>query len=249
MTTVNAFEVAPVTSTPKTETLIQFVLDETGSMNSCWDTTINGFNEYIGSQATVNDGKTCLVSLNKFADSRGMFYRSSNTSDSYTLPTIRTVFDLKDIKEVPQLNRTNYTPNGGTNLYDAIGTTIIQLDGKVKDNQDVLVVIMTDGGENSSREYTLDTVRSMIADRQAKGWTFVYLGANQDAWSVGSSFGLAKGQTMTYSTTEMGATMKNLSAATASYRSMRSAGLENTMAGTVSYNFFDNVKEDKEESK
>lgn len=243
MALVNAFEVAPVTSTPKTETLIQFVLDETGSMNSCWDATINSFNEYIGSQRTVNDGMVCRVGLTKFSDiGRSLFYRSSTDNDPTTTQSIRNVYVQKDIKDVPLLTRSTYTPNGGTNLYDAIGKTIVDLDGVVKDSQNVLVVIITDGEENASREYSVQAIKTMIEDRQAKGWTFVYLGANQDAWKVGSTFGLAKGQTMSYSTAEMASTMDSLSMATTVYRSARSLNATDNKSGEVARNFFGDVK-------
>lgn len=241
MTIVNAFEVAPVTSTttPKTETLIQFVLDETGSMSWCADATIASFNEYIGSQKTVNDGIKCLVGLTKFSEVGRSFYYAETTKNPNSIASTRSVFEAKDINEVPQLTRSSYTPNGGTNLYDAIGQTIARLDATVTDAQNVLVVIMTDGEENSSREYNVNSIRKLIEDRQAKGWTFVYLGANQDAWKVGSTFGLSKGQTMAYSTSDMAGTMATLSTATSAYRSARSlnAGAD-SKSGTVDHNFF-----------
>ena len=176
MAIVNAFEVAPVASTnssPKTETLIHFVLDETGSMSWCADATIASFNEYVGSQKTVNDGLKTLVSLTKFSDIGRSLYRGFGDSEPKTTGSIRTVFDRKDIQEVPQLTRNSYTPNGGTNLYDAIGSTIAHLDRTVTDAQNVLVVIMTDGEENASREYNAHSVKALVEQRQAKGWTFV----------------------------------------------------------------------------
>jgi hypothetical protein len=101
---------------------------------------------------------------------------------------------------------------------------------------DVLIVIVTDGGENSSREFNLDAVRELIKAKETEGWTFVYLGANQDAWNVGSQFGLSKAQTMTYSTSNMKGTMNTLAEATTSYRSMRSSG--DVAYGSVTKNFF-----------
>lgn len=238
MAIVNAFEVAPVTSTPKTSTLIQFVLDETGSMNWIADATISSFNEYVGSQKSVNDGLQTLVSLTKFSQTGVTLYRGRTDNDPKAPASIRTVFDRTDIQSVPQLTRANYTPNGGTNLYDAIGETIAHLDRTVGDHENVLVVIMTDGEENSSREYTAASIKQLVEARQAKGWTFVYLGANQDAWKVGATFGLAKGQTMSYSTADMAGTMSTLSAATTSYRSARSAFASDSRGGQVEKNFF-----------
>lgn len=236
MTIVNAFEVAPATSTssPKNETLIHFVLDETGSMSWCADATISSFNEYLGTQRTVNDGNTCRVSLTKFSDT-GRVIRTPNQTGA----NVRVVYESKDVHSAPQLTRQTYQPNGGTNLYDAIGATIAKLDASVKENQNVLVVIMTDGEENASREYNAQQIKALVEQRQAKGWTFVYLGANQDAWKVGSTFGLSKGQTLSYNVADMKSTMDTLSMATTSYRSARGINAEHNLSGTVATSFFD----------
>lgn len=93
----------------------------------------------------------------------------------------------------------------------------------------VLAVIVTDGDENSSREVTIDAVRSMIGEKEATGdWTFIYLGANQDAWREGSGFGLsgtASGQTVTTSGTLAGtrAAFSNVSKKSKDYLSDNSA--------------------------
>lgn len=241
MAPVNAFKITPVKTTPKTETLIQFILDETGSMMSCRDATISSFNEYINSQKTVNDGKICRVSLSKFSVVDSMGFSTPLVGSRAPTPTqarTRVVYNPTDIQSVEPLDVHNFVPNGMTNLYDGIGDTISHLDKTVGDHQDVLVVIMTDGGENASREYTQSHIKEMIESRQAKGWTFVFLGANQDAWSVGSKFGLAKGQTMSYSTTDMVGTMSTLSAATTAYRGARSMYASNNQSGSVDTNFF-----------
>jgi hypothetical protein len=237
MATVNAFKITPVNTTPKTETLIQFILDETGSMGSCRSETISSFNEYIESQKTVNDGKSCLVSLSKFSVMNNSTFGFSTAYQSNVSRT-RVVYGPTDVQKVDKLNMDTFVPAGMTNLYDAIGDTISNLDRTVGAHQDVLVVIMTDGGENASVEYKSDQIKTLIADRQAKGWTFVFLGANQDAWSVGSQMGLSKGQTMTYSTENMAGTMATLSSATTAYRSSRGMYSAENKSGTVETNFF-----------
>ena len=65
----------------------------------------------------------------------------------------------------------------------------------------VLAVILTDGLENASQEVTASQVRRMIAEREAEGWTFIYMGANQDAWAAGGALGVsgsASGQRVNY---------------------------------------------------
>lgn len=252
MTVVNAVEVATTSSKPNNgKTLINIVLDETGSMNSCWDATIASFNDYIGSQKTV--GGDCSVSLSTFSTQRGFTANvramSLNMGAAMqkardTGEDVRPVFENVNLQEVGPLSRESYKPNGGTNLYDAIGLTIERVSRQLEGQDtvpNVLVVIITDGEENASREYNLDAVKKLIQAKEQEGWTFVYLGANQDAWKVGASFGLAKGQTMSYSTDHMDSTMATLSAATATYRSTRSAlAGSNASLEAVERNFFDN---------
>jgi hypothetical protein len=69
----------------------------------------------------------------------------------------------------------------------------------------VIFAVMTDGEENSSREYTLPAVKEMVEKQQRDyGWQVLYLGANQDAITVGESLGVRRGQTLTYYPTEYG---------------------------------------------
>ena len=252
MTVVNAVEVATTSSKPSNgQTLISIVLDETGSMNSCWDSTISSFNDYIGSQKTVDH--PCRVSLTTFSTqsgfgmrsvhSRGINMLSAMNSARETGQDVRPVFENVAVSTVNPLSRESYKPNGGTNLYDAIGTTIGRIDNQLAGMDSVpsvLVVIITDGEENASSEFTLGAIKMLISAKEAQGWTFIYMGANQDAWKVGQSFGLAKGQTMSYSTAEMADTMTTLSAATASYRGARATGA--VAADAVARGFFDDAK-------
>lgn len=242
MTQVNAVEVV-TTSTPTKpsngETLITLVLDETGSMNSCLDATISSINDYIGSQKGQEG--IANVSLFKFSDTAGYArsYANVGAKPAVQSELIRTVFENKVVTEVPELTRSNYKPDGGTNLYDAIGSTIRRVEAQLSgltEVPDVLVVIVTDGGENASKEFKLADVKALVQSKEQEGWTFVYLGANQDAWQVGQSFGLSKGQTMSYETTAMNATMSTLAESTATYRSLRSSG--QVARGSVTKNFF-----------
>lgn len=220
MTIVNAVEVVTSTNKPTNgNTLIHVVLDETGSMNSCWDATINSFNEFIGGQKTTAAGE-CNVSLSKFSTTGyGRLGHGLQLGSA-----VRDLFTNVSVQNTPALSRSNYAPNGGTNLYDAIGSTVRRIESQLAplaEVPNVLVVIITDGEENSSTEFTQTGVRELLKAKEQEGWTFLYLGANQDAWQAGSSLGLAKGQTMTYSTNNMDATMSTLSAATSSYRNVR----------------------------
>lgn len=216
MVKVIALDAVSASISPKTETKIAVVLDETGSMLGIKSTTISGLNEFIATQKSLVTDQPCYLNIYKFSEFSKFFPNTNNVLD------FRILFENKNIKDVTNITETDYKPEGMTNLYDAIGNTIVSLEKTTTDNQNVLVVIITDGLENSSKEYNSETIKKMIAEKQEKGWTFVYLGANQDAWAVGSSMGLSKGQTMTYSTANMVDTMNTVAAATSFYRSSRS---------------------------
>lgn len=214
-----------------TFTSIEFLLDETGSMTSVRDATISGFNEYLNSQKG-QDGK-CVLTLTKF-DSTG----------------IRTQYQDVDVETVKPLDHDSYKPNAMTNLYDAIGQRIRALEQRAAgydSDSSILMVIMTDGEDNQSREFNAETIKSLIKDKESKGWTFVFLGANQDAWKVGQTFGMARGNTMTYDANDIGGAMAAVGAATTSYRSMRSNGLVG--AATASSTFFAGEVVDKGDTK
>ena len=241
MTVVNAFQPEEVSSRKPHDgtTSIYIVLDETGSMSRHQAVTISSFNEYIQTQQAGTE--ECRVSLVTFSSKENFFsapmgamaMRAAvpmmNLDNKMQVAresgsNIRKVFIEEPVASVPALTVGNYRPSGGTNLYDAIGETITTIDAQLADKAtvpNILVVIFTDGEENSSREYNLDSIRTMIKDREEQGWTFVYMGANQDAWQVGASFGLAKGQTMTYSMDALDSSVRTLAESTISYRSAR----------------------------
>lgn len=187
----------------KKVTLVNFVLDETGSMDACLDATISGFNEYVDTLA--RSGEKFLLTLTKFNASK-----------------IEVVADAVPLDKVPRLNRSNYVPVEMTPLYDAIARSIRRTEeslNKLDKKTAVLCVIMTDGEENASREYTRQGIFDLITKKTEEGWTFAYLGANQDAWRVGQSIGVHAGNTKGYSTSDTQDTFRSTAAATVTYAS------------------------------
>lgn len=155
------------------KTTIVFILDETGSMSSAKDRTIAGFNSYI--KELKDSGKKYKFYLTCFNSNR-----------------IRNVYDGVSIKNVMPLE--DYSPSDMTPLLDTIGNAI----KRTKTKNPVLFVIMTDGYENASVEYSKETISKMIKEKTEAGWTFVYLGADHDSWLQAESFGIAHGNTATY---------------------------------------------------
>lgn len=155
-------------------------------MTSVWDATISGFNEYI-------------LSLQN--DTKADFNFSLTLFDT----NVDNRFSNVPVNQVQKLNRVTYTPSGMTALYDAVCSTINQAKGKVGKKDKSLVVIMTDGEENSSHEYTQTQLATMIKDLQAQGnWSFVFLGANQDAWAKAGELNIAMGNAATFTASSSG---------------------------------------------
>ena len=149
------------------------ILDESGSMASIYEQALGGANETI---QTIRSAQTSSVDQKQ--------YLTFVTFDSGNGESVRTIIDTKPISEVKDLTCNDYRPNGCTPLYDAMGRSLTALEKKVIENDQVLVTIITDGMENSSREYDGAEICEIVKKLRAKGWTFVYIGANQDAVEV-----------------------------------------------------------------
>lgn len=196
-----------VTKEIDADTLIRVVLDRSGSMGGkVRHDTIGGYNEYLAELKAKNPGRT-LFSLYQF--------------DSSGTTNLECSVDSVDLNEVPELTLETYQPRGGTPLYDAVGQVIMQTEEEIKastNKPNVLLVIITDGENTDFQGYQANDVKGMIKRvEESKTWTVAYLGANQDAWAVGQTMGLAQGNTMNYTTESMSKTMKSMATASAAY--------------------------------
>lgn len=161
------------------------VLDRSGSMNTIKKATIEGFNGFLAEQQTV-EGKAHLT-LVQFDHEYEVVYSGI------------------DIKEVMGLTEKTYVPRGTTALLDAIGRTFEEtrdrlfVAKKEEYYQQVVFMIITDGQENASREYSRRQIFDMIRKGEEKyKWQFVFLGANQDAIEEGSRLGVQESRSMTF---------------------------------------------------
>lgn len=182
------------------KTHILFVLDKSGSMTLRRDQTISGFNEYLKTiQADSNLEKA-----------------------RFTLVTFDTEFITVAANElladVAGLTSVTYVPEGLTALYDAVAHGLKLIKDQVKKKHRALVIIMTDGEENSSREYSRAMIFDMIKDYEDKGnYTFVFLGCDQDVWAEGGKMGVAKGNTKEYDGANVGGSFMMMAAAVSKY--------------------------------
>jgi len=189
------------TALPKNKLYAHVILDRSGSMATIQAKTVDAFNEYLNGLA-ADDNISARVSLTIF--------------DSTSIDLLR---DNVKAKDCPKLTSEEYQPRASTPLYDAIGKTVAKIDTETRrEGENVALVILTDGMENASTEYTKESVKALLDGRQkTKNWLVIYLGANQDAFAEGSKFGASASSTMVYDTHNIGATMKAASESTMRY--------------------------------
>ncbi|MFA5762662.1 MAG: vWA domain-containing protein [Bacilli bacterium] len=177
----------------KPVTHVAIVLDRSGSMASCRAETISGFN----AQVQKITGKT----------------KADGTADS-TLITlvlfnheVEFVHFASPVDNLKEIAAEQYVPNGTTAMLDAVGLTLKRFEKKVKDSDDTryLVIIISDGEENESKEFTYERIAEMIQKRQQTGrWTFSYMGANQDLSDLSKRLSIPKSNMATYTSSPSG---------------------------------------------
>lgn len=172
-------------------TELVFILDKSGSMAGLESDTIGGYNAMLAKQAAI-EGR-CLITTVLF-DHR------------YQL-----LHDRIDIRAVRPLTEKDYQAGGSTALLDAMGRTLDKIISIQKHTapdyraQKVIFVIITDGQENSSRDYSPDQIKQMVEfQKEQYGWEFIFLGANIDAIVTASAFGIGSDRALDYLADQQG---------------------------------------------
>ena len=166
-------------------TELVFILDRSGSMSGLEDDTIGGFNSMIERQRREE----------------GEVYVSTVLFDD----RCEVIHDRVPLDKIGRMTKDEYYVRGCTALLDAVGNAIrhISLVHRYAREEDrpekTLFVITTDGMENASREYTYESLKRMVEEKQKEyGWEFLFLGANIDAISVAGRFGVGRSHAVTY---------------------------------------------------
>lgn len=165
---------------------VAIILDKSGSMESIKNPTLTGINEQIQTLRKNSNGIETFVTLTNFNDGVEFKY-----------------FD-KPINEVQELTKEDYIPNGLTAMLDAVGLTINRLKNDIDENNDdvsYLLIIVSDGMENASKEYTFDQVKKLIDEcNNDNKWTVTYMGANQDLFDLSNNLGISTSNITMFST-------------------------------------------------
>lgn len=190
-------------------THISVILDRTGSMQSIRDDVIGGFNSFLEEQRD-QEGEATLT-LVQF-----------DSQDAYEV-----LHHFAPLAEIEPLSRATYVPRASTPLLDALGRGINDLEGTLGEMPEeerpekVLVVVITDGKENASREFTKPDVERMIEERSEAGWQFVFLSADLSSIGEARELGVAANKRLLFEKSGRGSrgTFQSLSARVSDYRS------------------------------
>jgi uncharacterized protein YegL len=179
---------------------ISIVVDRSGSMDHCRSDAIQTINTYL-SHLRDDPIANLRMSLVLF--------------DSEAIDTVR---DRLPIAECPDLSWDEFEPRGGTPLLDAVGYAASLLDCLSLRDERRILVILTDGLENASKEYTRERLCTLLQRKQRDdGWLVLYFGANHDSWNQANQIGIRSSHTANFATSQLVETAAVLHAAAARY--------------------------------
>ena len=198
------------------KTIYHFVVDQSGSMAGLENQTIEGFNTQL---------KTIKKLKEEFPQNDYI------VSVTYFENEVFDVIRFGKVEDIPLLNKENYNPGSSTSLLDAIGQTIYSIEEKFgneinEDKATVVLVILTDGYENSSRRYTYEQIAKDI-DRlnETNKWIFTFLGAGINAQSVTNRINIRSKNVASFERAEYSAVLEKISRSLRRYEENKSAGL------------------------
>lgn len=154
------------------------ILDASGSMESIYTQSLSGVNETLATIRMAQERHPALqqyVTLASFSAGQDFLNR---------------IYSAVPIAEARNITRADYPLLGATALYDAMGTCISELQHRVAHDDRVLVTIITDGYENASRTWSGRQIRGLVKELRQMGWTFTYIGADQDVEQVAAEIGI-----------------------------------------------------------
>lgn len=152
------------------------ILDESGSMSSIYQPAITGVNETL---QTMREAETENPEQRHFA-----------TLVTFDTSHFHHIYNAVTAPKAVDITADQYRPCGGTPLFDAMGKAISEMEQLAKEDDIVLVTVITDGYENASREYDCKAIKALVDRLRSEGWVFSYIGANQDVEKVAMSMSI-----------------------------------------------------------
>lgn len=165
---------------------VGIALDKSGSMGMIKPYIINAFNGKVSAICRSGNGLETKLVKTEFNGA------------------VDVKFWNDDISKLPPLDDSSYRPGGGTALWDGIGKTIESLESLPNasdEDTSFLVVVVSDGGENQSRHWTLQRIRDKMRElNKTDRWTFIYVGANQDLQKLSEVLDIPPGNMLGFET-------------------------------------------------
>jgi len=209
------------------KTIYHFVVDQSGSMSGSEGPTIEGFNSQL---------KTLQQLKSQYPDNEYI------VSVTYFEDDVMDIVKFASIEQIQMLSRENYRPGGLTALLDGIGKSIEAIRSKYdqeikEDLASVVMVILTDGGENASRFYTRNRIADTIKELDVTGkWTFSFLGADLNALEASENLNIREENIISFSKENYDGIMNQMSSSIRNYESMKNMG-------KMKSNLFDDIDE------
>lgn len=172
------------------------ILDRSGSMSAVLNDAIGGFNKFLADQQALPGEASMTMVL---------------FDTEYLSPVIDT-----ELHRVNPLNEQTFVPRGMTALHDAMGRGLTEL--LARSPAKAIIVVLTDGEENASKEFDAAQVKRLSEQCKEKGYEIVYLAANQDAIKVGAKLGVTRAFNYKDDGAGTQSAYNTLSAATTNYR-------------------------------
>lgn len=163
------------------------ILDRSGSMDCIRRAAVDGFNETLAGIKKAQE---------KFAATQEHYVTLVTFCGCQTFH----VFDMTPVTHAHPLEMKDYEPCCTTPLYDAMGITLTDMHRRLWGIEDAVVVvtIITDGLENASKEYNEPTIKRLVERLRSMGWTFTYMGANQNAEEVAMRLSIRNARNFAY---------------------------------------------------
>lgn len=206
-------------------THVVFVIDRSGSMSGLEKATVDGFNEQLNTLKLAAKGKNA-----------GEYYLSAIKFDTQ----IEWMFNKTSVENVNPIGLNDFQPRGGTALRDSQYVAIQALEKEIDTGDTAfLLITISDGGENSSKDISQQALSAKIKELEAKGnWTFTYMLANQDIQQFANTYGVSINNVAAYQSTNVGTAQAYgaMSGSLSSYATSRSTGakgVRNFYSGTT----------------
>lgn len=201
------------------------LLDRSGSMNGAkWETAIGSINDYVLTLKKEKvDAEVTVAAFDSMMEStpvenvRGTMW--NNIIPAYSKTSTETKFDVlrdkKNAKTFRKLDADELNPRGGTPLFDATAKLLNMADKN--NNEKTVILIMTDGEENTSQIYNIKSIKDRIATCTNRGWEVIFLGAEFNATRQAFDYGLGAGKVMNSSVATMNSSMRSYGTMSAEY--------------------------------